>query len=367
MTASMKLPRVVIDGRMVSDVSHGISRYVRMIAKGLADISRLEYEPVFLAAPGMSPYFAGFETVELRTGFLDPKEMLTLPIQLWKSKAQLYHSPSFSSLLSAPCPWIVTIHDMNHITYGGQLERVYYETALRSFADRAKAVMTVSEFSKVEIQNWNPKLKPEVVYNAIDPQFLKEGGSIDSTLQRFGLERGNYFLCLSNNKPHKNVGTLVRAFLAFRSTSEAARKFKLVISLREYSEEPGVVAAAGISDADAHALLRGSCALAFPSVYEGFGLPPLEAAVLGAPILLSDIPAHREALRDLGSNEARWVKPLSEQDWTVALTEASSRPRRVSATSRAKLVDRYSVKKIGEAMDRIYRRVLKEVEPETLK
>ncbi len=353
-------PRIVIDGRMVGEISHGIARYVRMIAKGLAEQSTLPFDPVFLVAPEMGNYFAGFETIEMRTPFLDPKEIGLIPFTLWKTKATLYHSPSFSSLPAAPCPWIVTIHDLNHLTYGGPMERAYYETLLRSFAERAKAVTTVSEFSKIEIERWNPKLRPEVVYNAIDPQFLKEGGDIAPTLTRYALTRDRYFICLANEKPHKNLATLVRAFQSFREFGGgAAKDFRLVVSVKAYANEPGIVAADGLSDSDVHALVRGSRALVFPSIYEGFGLPPVEGAALGAALIVSDIPAHREALRDLGPSDLIWVKPLAEADWTAALKRAAlSGIRPVSEGARAKMTTRYSVGNLGLAMDRVYRRVL---------
>ncbi len=352
-------PRVVIDGRMVGEISHGIARYVRMIAKGLAELPSLEYEPIFFCAPGMGSYFSGFETREVRTPFLEPAEIAALPVALWRMKAKLYHSPSFSSLAASPCPWIVTLHDLNHLTYGSPLERVYYETLLRRFSERAKAVTTVSEFSRSEIVRWNPRLNPEVVPNAIDPRFLKEGGPIDSTLARFGVETGRYWICLSNEKPHKNVSTLVRAFQTFRQSSESAREFKLVLSMTRFADEPGVVSAPGLKDDDAQALLRGARSLVFPSVYEGFGLPPIEAVALGAPIIVSDIPAHREALRDLAPNEALWVAPLSEPEWVGAFRKsASGSLQPVSAAGRAKISARYSVEALGRSMDQIYRRVL---------
>jgi glycosyltransferase involved in cell wall biosynthesis len=360
----MNKPRVVIDGRMVSEIPHGIARYVRMIAKGLADRPTLEYEPIFLTAPDRTALFSGFETIEMRTPFLDPKEMASIPIALWKAKAKLYHSPSFSGLVSAPCPWVVTIHDLNHLTYGGAMERAYYETILRSFAARAKKVVTISEFSKGEIRQWSPRLQPEIVPPAIDPQFLKaaQAGTVESNvLERSGLAPGKYFLCLSNEKPHKNVETLVRGFDAFRSSSLEAREYRLVLSMRKFADTPGVAALGAISDADVIALTRQARAVAFPSVYEGFGLPPLEGAILGASVIASDIPVHRETLRDLGADEVRWVKPLSEDRWADALRQAmrnSQDPRPVSESSRRKLVERYSVERLGESMDRIYRNVL---------
>src|SRR5690606_19466135 len=97
------------------------------------------------------------------------------------------------------------------------------------------------------------------------------------------------------------------------------------------------------------------------SVYEGFGLPPLEGAILGAPILVSDIPTHRETLRDLGPSEARWVKALSEDAWAESLRNSAKDPKNpgpITDATRKKLLERYSVARMGESMDRIYRSVL---------
>jgi glycosyltransferase involved in cell wall biosynthesis len=286
-------------------------------------------------------------------------------MRLWRSGATLYHSPSFSSLAAAPCPWIVTIHDLNHLTYGGPLERAYYETLLRKFAQKAKKVLTVSDFSRGEIERWDRKLRPEVVSNAIDPAFLKAAAGVDGdgreALARRGLEPGKYFICLSSDKPHKNVSTLVRAFEAFRTGSGEGREFKLATSSARYESEPGVVSVGGISDAEAIALVREARAVVFPSVYEGFGLPPVEGAALGTPLIVSDIPAHREALRDLKPSEVRWIEPLSEDAWTQALRRSAAASRASQAPSedsRRKLAERYSVERLGESMDRIYRHVL---------
>ena len=130
----MTLSRIVIDGRMVGERLSGVGRTVVSLAKGLAELSRLEYEPVFLCAPGMRRRFAGFDAIETRTPYLDAKEILTLPIVLFKNRATLFHSPSHSSLVSAPCPWMQTLHDLIELRSGGPREQIYYEALVKPFA-----------------------------------------------------------------------------------------------------------------------------------------------------------------------------------------------------------------------------------------
>ena len=364
MTRPQALPRVAIDARMVGPVLHGVARYISLMAEGLSQVKELAYEPVFLVEPGrFEQDFHGFKSVPVGVPYLHPSELWKLPRALKAIGPALYHSPTFSSLVTCPCPWIQTVHDLNHLHYGGLKEKLYYRAVLKPFARRARALLTVSEFSRAEIAQWIHRADPiEVVYNALDPAIAvpPEESVVRETLARHGLERGRYFFCLSNPKPHKNVRLLVEAFEQFgRQGGPSARGWPLVLSMREYGERPGVKALGGLPDQDARALLAGAGALVFPSLYEGFGLPPMEAAALGVPVVASRIEPHREALRDLGPHEALWVEPRDFHGWVNALHRvAKGELSGPSEATRRRVIDRFSPERLGRHMDQIYRRVL---------
>lgn len=377
--ASKGLPRVLIDARMVERIPHGVARYVTHIASGLQALKRvypLAYEPVFLLGrPGSGTEeldasegsgdgtFHGFRALRPAARYLSPRELLEIPRLLARERAALYHSPSFSSLLTwgpwrAPCPWVVTVHDLNHLSYGDWRRRLYYRSLLRPFTREAAVLATVSEFSRREISAWSgvARERIEVAYNAIDPgnAVRPPDEKARPVLEKFGLEAGRYFLCISNPKPHKNVGTLVEAFARLK-----IRDWPLVLSMTEFGDRPGVRAIGPLSDPDASVIRAFAGVICFPSEYEGFGLPPVEAAVAGVPLIVSRIAPHEEGLVDLAPGEASWVAPRDLSAWRDALDRArQGRLAAVSPQSRDRILARFSEEALARHMDRIYRRVL---------
>lgn len=359
----MSRKRLVIDARMVGPVPHGFGRYVRQLGEGLVALSesaRMAYDPVFLVGSRTPADAFAFETIRVGAPFLSPLELLELPVILKRLGAAAYHTPTFSSLLpipGSPCPVIQTVHDLNHLTYGGKGRRWYYERILKPFARKATSLVTVSDFSRGELSAWTgkPESEIEVVTNSIDPDFLYPlpDEEIDPVLRKFGVRRGGYFLCLSNPKPHKNTAMLARAH------SASGVEWPLVLSFAAPNLPSGVLGIGPVSDAEGRALLAAAGAVAFPSLYEGFGLPPVEAAVGGIPLVVSDIPPHREGLRELQPEEVCWVDPRDEAGWTDALRRAATgKIPAPSMDSRTRTLARYDTAKMGRLMDRIYRRVL---------
>ena len=371
----MKKPMVAIDARMVSEIPHGISRYVTLLAKGLRQVHEksggLPYEPVFLVDTGSSNYslpdFQGFRIQKTTLSFLSGKELLEIPSILTQLGAAVYHSPSFSSLWSPPCPYLVTIHDLNHLAYGNLTQKLYYHFLLRQFAQRAGAILTVSEFSRDEIARWL-RMSPariKVVYNAIEPAPVTDelADADDAILSAMGLVRGEYFICLGNQKKHKNINLLLSAYSQYRRRSEqtGAAPWPLVLSISHESAPAGVIARGQLSEVAATVLLRNARALFSPSLYEGFGLPPVEGAAVGVRLAISSIPPHKEALSELLEGEVHWVEPSDLEGWADAFKKAQEGAFvPPSPSSRHKILTRFSVSRIGSDMDRVYRSMLGE-------
>lgn len=366
------LPRVLIDARMVGEVPHGIARYVAGIAEGLRSLGELPYEPVFLVSTGVATgLFSPFRTVVSKVPFLHPLEGIGLHHVLFQERAALFHSTSFSSLpfagFGAVCPWVQTVHDLNHLRFGGFLKRAYYGLILRPFFARASALLTVSDFSRNEIASWAgiPPNRIEVTWNPL----FRPAESDPAFFMRAGLREGLYFACVSSAKPHKNIPFLLRAYSEYRSAAESQAVVPIPLALSLKKEElcalsegrlpPGVLALGTLSDREVSAFREGARATLFPSLYEGFGLPPLEALLSRSPLLVSRIPPHEEGLSGVEGGFLRKLDPEDLQAWKAALLEwTRSAPPKPSQVVVEGLLRRFSSRALGESLDRVYRRVL---------
>jgi glycosyltransferase involved in cell wall biosynthesis len=255
----------------------------------------------------------------------------------------------------------VTVHDLIHLTYGGTREKLYYRAILKPFIRRAKCVLTVSEASKREIATWAgvEPARIEVAYNAIESAGKSNDEETRRILAERGLEKGKYFLALSNSKPHKNLPMLLKAYEAFRSQRTGGEIWPLAITAKGLGRGPGVIELESLDGKSVNAVLSAAGALFYPSLTEGFGRPPLEAAAQGVPVVLSRIAPHEEALSDFQPSEALWVAPSDFHGWVNAFHRASrGEIAPASPETQARFLEKFSEERLARHMDRVYRRVL---------
>lgn len=361
------LPRVLIDARMIGVQGHGIARYVSQMARGLALLKAkrgsLPYEPRFLVdsksviPAQLAQVLKPWVIIPVDIPFLSLNEVLRMSRLLRGERAALYHSPSFASFLGDPqCRVISTVHDLIHLRYGGAKEKIYYKCVLKPFLNRANLVTTVSECSKRALLNWTGFEPTQVGVwpNAISEGFLQA----EAWPHDFPFSPRGYFLCVSNSKPHKNVRLLVEAYARYRSMNP--NPLPLVLTCEGFIGR-GLMSVKP-NESQLRALIQNAKSLLFPSLMEGFGLPPIEGLVAGTPVFLSKIEAHEEAISALGPScgpFVRWAGPNDLEAWSRGLYEIhNSKSPTPSPEERASWQAHYSAMALGERVDQGYQKVL---------
>lgn len=229
-------------------------------------------------------------------------ERVVLPLRVKKHKIDVLFCPNANGFFhKSDIPTVVLIHDMNSFSgYSSGLYGSYERTVLPIVADKAHHLVTVSQFSKEEIVKYTgvSTSKVSVVYNGIDNKFLREGGGNPIELPE------KYVLFVGALNPRKNIDGVIKSFRLFQQKKPEYKlvmigpKNKAVFQNYNIDESksiflPGFVSSDELKYAYSHA-----SAFLFPSYYEGFGLPPLEAMACGTPVVASNTSSLPEILSD---------------------------------------------------------------------
>ncbi len=310
--------RVAIDARKLHDF--GIGTYIRNLLRHLARIDR-ESEFVLLTAAadlgvaeGLGP---NFRTVLEPSPNYSIREQIHVPWVLRRERPDVFHAPHYILPTAVGCRSVVTIHDCIHLMFPQYLpNRVAYAYARWSMWNatrKADRILTVSEASKRDILHFFnvPPDKIEVVPNAIDERFwnIPTEEEIARVRERYQLAH-RFVLYVGNIKPHKNLVRLIEAFNGLRQLP-GFDDVKLLIIGDEISKLPALRRAVHshklhkqvrflgyLSDDSLAILYRLASVFVFPSLYEGFGLPPLEAMACGAPVVTSNVSSLPEVAGD---------------------------------------------------------------------
>src|SRR4051812_1523886 len=242
-----------------------------------------------------------------------PFDPVLLAAELWTTQPDLFFSPGYNSPLGWPGRFIFTLHDLNHLSVpdnSNALKRAYYRHVIRPACRKAAFVLTVSDYSRGEIASWAGLNDEKIINvgNGVGAPFGASGRTYDPGYP--------YLLYVGSRKPHKNLPRLLEAY----ALSGTANELRLLLSGRP---DPSTVATIDrlhlrgrviflpLDSTEALAeAYRGATAFLFPSLYEGFGLPPLEAMACGVPVLTSNVCS----LPEVVGNAAILVNPIDIDD-----------------------------------------------------
>ena len=245
----------------------------------------------------------------------------------------LVHAITYAPPAHAGTPWLPLLHDLSHVRapHFHPVERVRFLERTDRRIGEAALVNTVSEFSRGEIVTLLgvPQDRVRVTYPGVDPIFAQRKAADPAILSHYGLKSGRFLLSVATIEPRKNVEALV---LAFARLAPAVRKDAVLLLTgqggwrgmafpkdAESLQRQGTIRFTGYVSSDHLRVFYQNCALfLYPSHYEGFGIPVVEAHFAGAPAAISFGSGVREAAAGL----AREIRATDIEGWSSAMREA---------------------------------------------
>jgi glycosyltransferase involved in cell wall biosynthesis len=302
----------------------GIGTYIRNLVGHLA---RIDTRNTYFLLEGNSSHSQLFETgpnfqrvqiPERRRGELDHSEVFRF---LKRQAVDVYHIPHDEVPWRLPCRYVVTVHDCVNIIYPpvtrtGWIETLRFNYRRRNL-QRAQFIIAVSEATKHDVERFYriPESKIKVIYNALDERLSQAHPTLDSksVFERYQIH-DPYLLFAGSIRPHKNITRLIEAFAVARSELKdhpLYSRLKLLIIGDELAKHQALRRTVVISRVQGDVRFLGfvpyeilktfyqnAAAFVFPSLYEGFGLPPLEAMAFGTPVLASNTSSLPEVVGD---------------------------------------------------------------------
>ena len=363
--------KILIDARVISDKMHGIARYSYNLIENIAEIDT-ENEYILLSGYSelqvFSSRYKNFKFIKCNTPLYSVQEQLIIPPILKRENIDLYHSPTFSAPIYQPCKVIMTVYDMIHLIFGRPIHRLYYKYIAKRAMTKALCIITLSEYSKNDIVKWLgiPQEKIYVTHSGVDKRFKPTGDAAmpDEIKKRFGISN-RYILFVGNQKPHKNsIGTL-KAFKMAVKKERLPHYLILVGIKKDIIEDKNngigdefnnrIICIDNLTDNDLIKLYQSADLFLLPSLYEGFGLPMLEAMACGVPVITSN----RTSIPEVTGNAAILVDPENIQEIANAICKVLKDENLKSDLIRKglKRAKMFSWRKMAEETLELYKRV----------
>lgn len=314
--------RIGIDARFYGSIGKGLGRYTQKLIEHLETLETADDFFVFLRKENFDEYqpkSVRFHKVLANCPWYSLREQIVMPRLLKSHQLDLVHFPHFNVPLFYRRKFVITIHDLillHFPTVRGTtlpglvywLKFIAYRLVIWSAIGRAQRILTVSETTKRDIAARYPQAADKIMVTceACDDFCVVNHDPDAVVLNRYDILKP-YIMYVGNAYPHKNLERLIEAF---GRVVEVKPDIRLVLvgkedffyrrlkTLVQKQNVPNVIFTGYVPDGDLDTIYKHCELYAFPSLYEGFGLPPLEAMAKGAVVASSDHPCMREVLGD---------------------------------------------------------------------
>lgn len=362
--------RIGIDARFYGPIGKGLGRYTQEVVDNIIKITAANYQlseglgddfsyVIFLSPKNFDEFISdqpNVKKVKLPCAWYGWSEQLVMPFYLWREKLDLIHFPHFNVPILTPVKFVLTIHDLilTHFPTRRATTRSRWLYYFKNFAyrlvifvacRRARRIITVSKFTKDDIISKFsvPADKVTVIYEGVanlskgrDSLFVAKLDN-QEILAQYNIPR-NFLLYVGNAYPHKNLETLLKVFSKLHVEHPELRL--VLVGKEDYFYERAQAAASALNlwqkaninspvifpgyipDAQLEIFYTEARVYVFPSLYEGFGLPPLEAMAKGCPVASSD----RASLPEILGSAALYFNPENENDMLEKIDQVLNNP-----------------------------------------
>jgi glycosyltransferase involved in cell wall biosynthesis len=326
--------RLAVDARKLTDF--GIGTYLGALLRGLSE--RRDVQLSVIARPGhetrVYDLAPAARVLTASAGGYSVAEHLQVPAALWRDRVDLVHIPHYVVPALAPQPLVTTVHDVIQLFYPPRsrpfLALLYLRFMLRSALRRSRRVITVSRTSRSDLINLFSADADRVVVvsNGVDPELGSRPSAAEvESLKRFYELQAPLVMVVANDKPHKNLNVVLRAYHLAVLRHRIPGQLVFVGGVEPSSALAARAARLGLADrvrflgripqGHLRAVYHVAAVLLHISLYEGFGLPVLEAMAAGLPVVTSNV----GAMRELGEDVARLVNPLDVNEIAQAVQQ----------------------------------------------
>jgi len=308
--------RVGIDARFYGPIGKGLGRYTQEIVDNLIKLDTLNEYIIFLYKDNYDEFECDGERVKkikVNIRWYTLAEQLIYPFIIWRARLDLMFFPHFNMPAFTPRKYIITIHDLILTKFPTvrattlapwlyKIKNLAYKIIIKLAVRRAKKIITVSNFTKNDLVDYFKLDKKKIVVtyegvanlNKNRDDLFTETQEDQKVLSKYNITKP-YLLYVGNAYPHKNLESLVEVLPEIRkkhsdlSLVMVGKEDYFYARLKEnILEKTNIIFTDFVTDEDLEILFKNALVYVFPSKYEGFGLPPLEAMAKGCPVVSSN-------------------------------------------------------------------------------